>query len=82
MATPYFRETDMQLTATLPSLRRRDRGTAHRRNRHAVLQTLARAKRSGGPEDRALYSCSCGYAFKAEVSTSVGCPHCGTSQAW
>jgi hypothetical protein len=83
MATPYFRETDMQLTATLPSLRRRDRGAGHPRgNRHAVLQTLARAKRSGGPEDRALYSCSCGYAFKAEVSTSVGCPHCGTSQAW
>jgi hypothetical protein len=82
MATPYFRETDMHLTATLPSLRRRDRGTGSRRNRHAVLQTLARAKRSGGPEDRALYSCSCGYAFKAEVSTSVGCPHCGTSQAW
>ena len=82
MATPYFRETDMQLTATLPTLRRRDRGTGYRRNRHAVLQTLARAKRSGGPEDRALYSCSCGYAFKAEVSTSVGCPHCGTSQAW
>jgi hypothetical protein len=43
---------------------------------------LARAKRSGGPEDQALYSCSCGYAFKAEVSTSVGCPHCGTHQAW
>jgi hypothetical protein len=73
----------MQLTATFPTLLRRDRGDAHaRRTRHAVLQTLARAKRSGGPEDRALYSCSCGYAFKAEVSTSVGCPHCGTSQAW
>jgi hypothetical protein len=73
----------MQLTATIPSLLRRDRGATHgRRSRHAVLQTLARAKRSGGPEDRALYSCSCGYAFKAEVSTSVGCPHCGTSQAW
>jgi len=83
MATPYFRETDMQLTATFPTLRRRDRGTSHAgRSRHAVLQTLARAKRSGGPEDRALYSCSCGYAFKADVSTSVGCPHCGTSQAW
>jgi hypothetical protein len=82
MATPYFRETDMQLTGTLPSLRRRDRGASSRRNRHAVLQTLARAKRSGGPEDRALYSCSCGYAFKADVSTSVGCPHCGTTQAW
>jgi hypothetical protein len=73
----------MQLTATIPSLLRRDRGDTHgSRSRHAVLQTLARAKRSGGPEDRALYSCSCGYAFKAEVSTSVGCPHCGTSQAW
>jgi hypothetical protein len=83
MAAPYFRETDMQLTAALPNLRRRDRGDSHSgRARHAVLQTLARAKRSGGPEDTALYSCSCGYAFKAPVSTSVGCPHCGTSQAW
>ncbi len=49
---------------------------------HSVEQTQARAKRSGGPEDHALYSCHCGYAFKAEVTTSVGCPHCGTSQAW
>jgi predicted Zn-ribbon and HTH transcriptional regulator len=70
----------MHLTAQLPSLKRRDRVEPRRRTN--VLQTLARAKRSGGPEDRALYSCSCGYAFKAEVSTSVGCPHCGTSQAW
>ena len=84
MATPYFPETDMQLTATLPS-------TPPPRPRHSPTpaapatpssQTLARAKRSGGPEDRALYSCGCGYAFKADVSTSVGCPHCGTSQAW
>jgi hypothetical protein len=83
MAAPYLRETDMQLTAALPSLRRRDRRDSHSvRSRNAVLQTLARAKRSGGPEDEALYSCSCGYAFKAPVSTSVGCPHCGTSQAW
>jgi hypothetical protein len=83
MAASYFRENDMQLTAALPSLRRRGRDDAHRgRAPHSVLQTLARAKRSGGPEDTALYSCSCGYAFKAPVSTSVGCPHCGTSQAW
>jgi hypothetical protein len=40
------------------------------------------ARRGGGPQDRALYSCDCGYAFKASVSTSVGCPHCGTRQAW
>jgi hypothetical protein len=40
------------------------------------------ARRAGGPEDRALYSCMCGFAFKADVTTSVGCPHCGTEQAW
>ncbi len=40
------------------------------------------ARRAGGPEDRALYSCMCGYAFQAAVSTSVDCPHCGTEQAW
>jgi predicted Zn-ribbon and HTH transcriptional regulator len=73
----------MHLTATLPTRLRRDRRDSHsNRARNAVLQTLARAKRSGGPEDHALYSCSCGFAFKAEVSTSVGCPQCGTGQAW
>ena len=72
----------MQLTAHLPTRIYRDRHDGRSRARNAVLQTLARAKRSGGPEDRALYSCECGFAFKAEVSTSVGCPHCGTSQAW
>jgi hypothetical protein len=29
-----------------------------------------------------MYSCECGYIFQAAVSTSVGCPHCGGSQAW
>jgi predicted Zn-ribbon and HTH transcriptional regulator len=72
----------MQLTAHLHTRLHRDRHDGRSRTRSAVLQTLARAKRSGGPEDRALYSCQCGYAFKADVSTSVGCPHCGTSQAW
>jgi hypothetical protein len=32
--------------------------------------------------DRALYNCQCGYVFEAPVSTSVGCPHCGCTQAW
>jgi rubrerythrin len=41
-----------------------------------------RVRESGGPEDRAFYTCSCGYAFDADVSTSVVCPHCGTTQAW
>jgi hypothetical protein len=70
--------------AQITTSRRRRRTSTGRpaRGRAAVLQTLARAKRSGGPEDRALYSCGCGHAFKAEVSTSVGCPRCGTGQAW
>lgn len=69
--------------AQITTLRRRDRHSSRpARARTAVLQTLARAKRSGGPEDRALYNCPCGHLFKAEVSTSVGCPHCGTDQAW
>jgi len=72
----------MQLSAHLPARLHRDRHDGRPRTRNAALQTLARAKRSGGPEDRALYSCPCGHAFKAEVSTSVGCPHCGTNQAW
>jgi hypothetical protein len=42
-----------------------------------------RSRRLGGSsQDRALYSCGCGYAFDAPVSTSVDCPHCGDRQAW
>jgi hypothetical protein len=42
----------------------------------------ARERDAGGPDDRACYSCSCGYVFEASVSTTVGCPHCGCAQAW
>ena len=44
----------------------------------------ARTGRRVGPatEDRALYTCSCGYVFSQDVSTSVSCPHCGGTQAW
>jgi hypothetical protein len=43
----------------------------------------SRSRRHGGPsEDRALYTCHCGYVFDALVSTSVDCPHCGGTQAW
>ena len=41
-----------------------------------------RNKRANVSQDAALYSCACGYVFKAAVTTSVGCPHCGTDQAW
>ena len=41
-----------------------------------------RMRDAGGPEDRACYSCQCGFAFVAAVSTSVRCPHCDVEQAW
>jgi len=52
------------------------------RPRRADAPPVRRRERSGGSQDRALYTCGCGYAFTAAVSTSVGCPHCGTHQAW
>jgi hypothetical protein len=50
----------------------------------AAPQTpTSRERRHGGPsQDRALYTCECGYAFEALVTTSVGCPHCARTQAW
>jgi hypothetical protein len=50
--------------------------------RPAALHSLARSRRSGGPQDRALYRCACGYAFEADVTASVQCPRCDTQQAW
>ena len=47
-----------------------------------VAESTISARRGGESQDRALYQCGCGYAFKAKVSTSVGCPNCGTRQAW
>lgn len=49
---------------------------------HQDLADERRLRESGGPRDRATYTCACGYVFMADVSTSVACPHCGTSQAW
>ncbi|MDQ6729439.1 MAG: hypothetical protein M3022_03835 [Actinomycetota bacterium] len=41
-----------------------------------------RRREAGAPQDQAVYSCECGFVFEAQVSTSVDCPHCGSSQAW
>jgi hypothetical protein len=72
----------MQLTTRLP--KRRDTRPARKAPRAPAPESpeTRAARRGGGPEDTALYSCMCGYAFKATVTTSVGCPHCGTEQAW
>jgi hypothetical protein len=42
----------------------------------------ARRQQQSPVQDSAFYSCRCGYAFQALVSTSVDCPHCGDGQAW
>lgn len=41
-----------------------------------------RMREAGGPQDRACYSCGCGYLFEAPVSTTVSCPHCDALQDW
>ena len=41
-----------------------------------------RARAAGGPEDRALYTCGCGVAFRADVQVDVPCPACGAAQSW
>jgi hypothetical protein len=74
----------MQITEALPIRRERLRRKARRTYAtppKAWIETESH-RRAGGPEDRALYACSCGYAFHAEVTASVDCPHCGQSQPW
>jgi hypothetical protein len=68
----------MQLTRPLTTLRHRPRTRA----KAAASPGRERNKRANVSEDAALYSCSCGYVFKAAVTTSVGCPHCGSAQPW
>jgi hypothetical protein len=75
----------MQLTTRLPKRRNPRPARSKRRAPEpppVESPEVRAARRGGGPEDRALYSCMCGFAFKAAVTTSVGCPHCGTEQAW
>jgi len=43
---------------------------------------VQRVREAGGPIDHASYTCECGYQFRAPVSTTVHCPHCGLGQAW
>jgi hypothetical protein len=49
---------------------------------HPADPAAQRVREAGGPIDWAAYTCECGYAFSAPVSTTVHCPHCGAGQAW
>jgi hypothetical protein len=71
----------MQLTRPLTLPRRLSRGSSSR-PQGTASPGRERNKRANVSQDAATYSCSCGYIFKAAVTTSVGCPHCGSSQAW
>ena len=72
----------MQLTRPLTLPRRRPSRGSSSRAQGTVSPGRERNKRANVSQDAATYSCSCGYIFKAAVTTSVGCPHCGSSQAW
>lgn len=81
----------MQLTTPKTFRRRSERprpaaapraGGGAPESRPALPVSQVRARRGGGSEDRALYSCECGFAWTGEVTASPGCPHCGTPQAW
>jgi hypothetical protein len=68
----------MHITSSLTNPRRRSR----KRGKNATTPGRERNKRANATQDAALYNCACGYIFKAAVTTNVGCPHCGTDQAW
>ena len=74
----------MHLTARIP--KRRPARTRARRTptppQHTPSSATRDARRGLASQDKALYACMCGYAFTAAVTTSVGCPHCGSEQAW
>ncbi len=55
---------------------------AARERRGATPARTSRARRAGGPQDRALYRCACGHSSTQAVTTSVACPACGSLQDW
>jgi hypothetical protein len=73
----------MHLARPLPLTKRRPR--PHRPAANCappVTPARERNQRANVTQDAALYSCNCGFVFTAPVTTSVGCPHCGSDQAW
>jgi hypothetical protein len=78
----------MQLTTKTKTFRRSRRQSqtprrvTEQRQRTALPVSQIRARRGGGIEDRALYTCECGFTWTGEVTASPCCAHCGTPQAW
>jgi hypothetical protein len=82
-----FRRARSERTVTGLNRAGRDEEREHRL---AVADRAFSGSATAGPErfdldpiqDKALYSCTCGFVFEAEVKTAVSCPHCGAEQAW
>jgi hypothetical protein len=72
----------MHLSRPLTLSRHRTRTRRGIVARPSAPSARERNQRANVSEDAATYSCGCGYIFKAAVTTSVDCPHCGTDQAW
>ena len=75
--TKSFRRSQRRSKAPAAPARR-----APEQRRTALPVSQVRARRGSGIEDRALYSCECGFAWKGEVTASPCGAHCGTPQAW
>jgi hypothetical protein len=78
---PLATDTTPSVNPRLPTRRRMAEPVAPARSQCAI-RPEDRARRAGGPQDRALYDCACGSTFHAPVTASVRCPRCGDAQAW
>jgi rubrerythrin len=72
----------MRLSRPNTRSKRASRSRRDSHDRPTAPSARERNQRANISQDAALYACSCGYIFKAPVTTSVGCPHCGADQAW
>ncbi|HWC25765.1 MAG TPA: hypothetical protein VG474_04195 [Solirubrobacteraceae bacterium] len=72
----------LALAPTAPNLRRLHVVPEPQPRPEPVHSAERRMRDAGGPDDRACYSCGCGFLFVAPVSTSVRCPRCDAEQAW
>jgi hypothetical protein len=74
----------MQLTERIRFRTERSARPKRRRPRRVLRVTTPTRDqaRVGPPQDRATYNCGCGFVFQADVTTSIGCPHCGSELAW
>jgi hypothetical protein len=81
-ARPKLRDHKLGRRREARGSRSTDRPDSGAQSRDTAASVTHRRREAGPPQDQALYSCHCGFVFAAQVSTSVGCPHCGSVQAW